>query len=145
MKMTLGKVLNFLGLRGNTKKETFYKTLNWLTTAGLLISTIAWAWAVPNHMEKAGWIILAGTILAIPNLISWWGFCKDQCHEKKRRTWRITELVMRYGMIAVLFVSRVYLSNLGKEILWDLIFCVLILGTNAVSWHYRNKLGEHSW
>ena len=84
-------------------------------------------------------------ILVVPNLISWWGFYKDECNEKGRKKWRITELVMNYGMIVVLFVSRVHLLNLGKENLWDLLFCLLVFVTNAVSWHYYNKFRVRSW
>lgn len=135
----------FFGLRGNSTEETVYKIVNWITYAGLLISIFVWVWAVPNHKESTRWIIITDIILVIPNLISWWGFCKEECREKEKRRWRITELVMDYGMIVVLLVSRVYLSNLEKENLWDFIFCVLVLGTNAVSWYYRNKFGTQSW
>lgn len=145
MKKIFDGVLNFFGLRGNTTKGTVCKIVNWITYVGLLVSVFVWVWAVPNHKESMGWIILVDAILVVPNLISWWGFCKDECHEKERKKWRITELVMNYGMIVVLLVSRVYLSNLGKENLWDLLFCLLVFVTNAVSWHYHNKFGVQSW
>jgi hypothetical protein len=145
MKKIFGGMLNFFGLRGYSTKETVYRIVNWITYAGLLISIFVWVWAVPNHRENMGWIILADVILAVPNLISWWGSCKGECREKETRKWRIMELVMNYGMIVVLLVSRVYLFDLGKEYLWDMIFCVLVFGTNAVSWYYRNKFGTQSW
>lgn len=140
-------IFGCLGLQGNSRRETVYKIINWLTVAGLVVSLFVWDFMEPNNMENLFWYVLVGGVLTILNLISWWGIYKEEMRRKKRsRGWRIAELVLLYVMFALLFGLRIYFADSKDDLTWQYSFWIMLLFTGVIRvGHHKDKGIGNTW